>query len=112
MSKILLNGITYQGGISGRLDELSNVAISTPANLQALVYDNITQKWKNSYPNGVLSKNGMTTFKFDATLSYTADVEYYGTLTYKGSGVWEFGATEPLFKVVNGELCQVYDDGN
>ncbi len=110
MGVIRLNGTSY--GQGGSLDDLSNVAVSTPANLQALVYDNITQKWKNSYPNGVLSKNGLTTFKFDATLTDTEDVEYYGTLTYKGSGVWEFGATEPLFKVINGELCQVYDDGN
>lgn len=100
------------GGGVDELNDLSDVTISSATNLQALVYDNITQKWKNSYPNGVLSKNGLTTFKFDATLTDTEDVEYYGTLTYKGSGVWEFGATEPLFKVVNGELCQVYDDGN
>lgn len=109
---LIKDGESAEDKIPDELNDLSDVNISSATNLQGLVYDNITQKWVNGYPNGVVSKNGLTQFQFDATLSYTADVEYYGTMTYKGSGKWEFGATEPLFKVINGELCQVYDDGN
>lgn len=98
----LTDGIAYfvkdssGGGNAHELNDLDDVAITSQSRFQAIVYDQITQKWVNGYPKGTTTSNGLTNFVFSDNLLYQEDAEYLVALHQKSNGDWEF---EPVEKV-------------
>lgn len=84
------------GGGASSLEDLSDVAITTPTDGQALIYDSTAQKWKNASGGGASSLNDLT----DVAISSPAIGQ---VLTYNGAS-WANGIIASPWIDVTGTL--------